>query len=170
MTVRIFLQVFRSTRAHHLLAWKLRYLLFFDWAESARALLYESDIHSRHKLQTTWPYRHSHWQPAATRHSSTHHFVPASSSYYSHVRATCNVIYYKRAELDITFCLNQEMKSGLPFPAPCLSRVSVSWRLGALDRRQNCIWNSLYKRRMIGLDAEKGNDLWTKWMLRTYSM
>jgi hypothetical protein len=59
-----------------------------------------------------------------------------------------------RAKLDITFCLNQEMKSGLPAPAPRETRVSCSCEVGSLDWCQNSQTNSLSERESMGLDAE----------------
>ena len=47
--------------------------------------------------------------------------------------------------MDITFCLNQEMKSGCEFPAPFLRRASDSFGVGGLEWHQNWWWNSLYQ-------------------------
>ena len=69
------------------------------------------------------------------------------------VRGTCKFIIRKRHDVHITFCLNQEIKSGLPFPAPCLRRVSASWRVGVLVRCQNCLLNSLFERETNRLNA-----------------
>ena len=58
------------------------------------------------------------------------------------------VISNKKYELqnDQTFCLNQEIKSGDPRPAPFLRRVSTCCGVAALLPRQNWWVNSLYER------------------------
>jgi len=67
--------------------------------------------------------------------------------------------YYERSKLIITFSLNQDMKWGLPFPAPCLSRALVSLRVGALDGCLNCIRNSLFEIWRIRIEAAL-NECW----------
>jgi hypothetical protein len=78
-----------------------------------------------------------------------------STLHYPHVPSTCNVILSIQGKLKSTFCLNQEMKSGLPFPTPYLRRVSNSCGVGSLDRCQNSFWNCLHRWETKGLGAEE---------------
>ena len=67
------------------------------------------------------------------RSSWTHWFAPASSSMiHRYTIGTYELL--RNIDEHTTFCLNQEMKSGLPAPAPSERRVSCSCEVGSLAR------------------------------------